>query len=688
MRRACQTLVVCVAAVAGATVSAAEPLTSATYDTQLREWMAQKLQSEFQAHGNKAAPWAADLATFYPAFTKNLVGQFADEAEAERLDAQAAALAKAGCDDPVFLACQARIGIARKRLRQAEIALRPLSATIAAAGYPPFCSFLPLLWHRRAALESGVNRPPPPEFAATAIAAATDPAFAGDGRLIYVRSVLPEDRAVYALAAERFAKPDSGVDPWIKALVIGRAEIGKGWEARGAGWAGDVQPEGWEKFAEHLARAREQLTKAHELHPEYPDAAAEMITVSLGDRSDEERLWFDRAVEAQFDHEPAYRQLGVTALLPRWGGSHEQMLEFGRHCLASGRFDTFVPAFILDVALAIGEELPDRRDAFAMPGVYEDCLRAMNGYLKQPRPPATVHLWKSRLAILHWATGRYAEAAQVLDELGDELAPRALAEFKAKRDDVVGEARLFGGPHADDVEAAEEWIAENKVDEALAAYEKIAERDDIPPGGRRLLASRIAAMKTAAALERYEWVDLQPPPDLAGWRVVAGDWKVDKDGTVVGSTPGQGRFKIVCEANLGEDVEFTLECDLGGRPGREPVLDRFNIMAGHDEDERRAVAVQVGGSAHTVWLTNGFTNENFQAARVQTRNLSTLRVILWDGKATVFVNDQKVFDKVAVPAEWLGGGGLAVSEYSPGPPMQMRMRKLRARKLEKAPADF
>ena len=688
MRCPCLRVVVCFAAIAGVPTAAAEPLTMAVYDARLQAWMAEKLQAEFRAHGDKDAAWAADLVAFYPAFTKNLVVQFGDEAEAEQLDTRAAAVAKAGCDDPVFLACKARIDIARKRLRQAEIALRPLPATIRTAGYPPFCSFLALLWHRRAMVESGANRPPPPEFAETALAAAKDPAFAGDGRLIYVRSVLPDDAAVFATAAERFAKPDSGVDPWITALVTGRAEIGKAWAARGAGFADAVPAEGWKRFEEHLALAREQLTKAHEMHPEYPDAAAEMITVSMGDRSGEERHWFDQAVEAQFDHEPAYQRLGQTALLPRWGGSHEQMVEFGQQCLASGRFDTFVPSYILDMALAIGEDLPDRKDVFEMPGVYEDCVRAIEGYLEQAKPPAVVRLLKSRLAILKWSTGRYAEASAILDELGDELAPRALAEFKAKRDDVVGESRLFGGRYADDVETAEKRIAENKLDEALAAYEMIAKQNGIPPGGRRLLDSRIATLKTAAALERYEWVDLQPTPDLAGWRVVAGDWKVEKDGTLVGSTPREGRFKIVCEANLGEDVEFTLECDLAGRPAGEPIIDRFNIMAGHDEAERRAVAVQLGGSAHAVWLTNGFTNENFRTARMQTKTPTALRVIFWDGKATVFVNDTKVFDKAEIPEGWLGGGGLAISEYSPGPRLQMRMRKLRARKLDKAPADF
>jgi len=68
------------------------------------------------------------------------------------------------------------------------------------------------------------------------------------------------------------------------------------------------------------------------------------------------RDWFDRAVEAQMDYEPAYNSL-LWALTPRWGGSHGKMYQFGLECLATKRFDTCVPEKLIQIVLDIDSEL-------------------------------------------------------------------------------------------------------------------------------------------------------------------------------------------------------------------------------------------------------------------------------------------------------------------------------------------
>ena len=670
-----------------ATVTTAEPTTTAAFNTHFREWMATKLQAEYKAHGQPDAPWAGDLERFFSAFSASYTSRFADQAASERLDVLAAAVAKAGCDDPLFLACQARVAVACKRARQADEALRPLADKVRATGYSPVCVFFATLWLRTARSEFGVTKKPP-RFAAAVAAAATDPALAGDDKLIYIRTLLPDDD-VLAAVADEFAKPDSGVDPWVKAVATGRAEIRKAWAARGRGFAAKVKPQGWQGFEEHLALARKALVAAHEMHPEWPDAATEMITVSIGDRTDEERSWFDRAVAAEFDHESAYRRFATAALRPRWGGSHEAMLAFGRQCLDTGRFETFVPGFVFDVALSVGEDLSRPRDAFAMPGVYEDCLRAANGYLQAAdTAPAVARLWRSRLAVLHWATGRYPEAARILDELRDEPAPQALTESRVRLEELIGESRLFGGPHGAAADAAEALIAAQKLDDARAAYERLAAAADLPAAGRRIVADRIATVRMAVALDRADWVDLQPPADLAGWHVVSGEWKVEADGTLVATTAARSRSTLVCEATIGQDVEVTLECDLGQRPAGQNPVDGCSLMLARDEETKRTCAVVAGGVAQRVWLNNGSTNAGSQEARVEIKPTSTLRAVLWDGKISVFFNDQKVFDRVEVPPDWLAGDLLALGDFAYAQPKQLRIRKLRVRKLDQAPADF
>ncbi len=674
---------------------AAEPKTTTDFNRAFGSWLEAKLRSDFQARGRKDADWAARLGEFHRAFAAGVVVDFTVADQLEKLERLAADLAAAGCDDPIFQVCRGRIDLARNRPKEALAAIRSGIVAAQKAGYPPVYALMATYWsrHAKVLIDPKVTVPnPDTTLFEIGVAAARDPSFTDGNQTAYVRTMMPEGEAFQAFAAPRFARPDSGVDPWIAAVVVGRDEIRRAWEARGSGSADEVTPEGWKGFQEHLARAREQLTKAHEMHPEFPEAAAAMITVSMGDGSDEERLWFDRAVAAQFDHEPAYRSLGLNALLPRWGGSHEEMLEFGRQCLDSGRFDTIVPSIFLDAVLAIGAELPGIRDALAMPGVYDDCVRLCRGYVAAKASPQYVRLWQSHLAMLQWLTGHYADACATLDELQDEPLRQSLDVFRARLDDVVGESRLFGGPHAEAFAAAEELIAADRLEEARAAYESLARKDGVHAAARKIVAARIATLKTAVALARYDWVDLQPPADLAGWRVVTGDWKAEPDGTLVGTSGEGGRLKLLCEAELGPDLEVTAECDLVPRPAPGKTRERITFLLAHAAGEDRvheAICVRFLGPRQAVQVGHGAIGGTGPAARCQFEDKNALRIVLWDGKLSVFVNGKKVFDKLEVPAEWLAGGGLGVGEYAgQGPAVELGIRKLRARRLDKAPDDF
>lgn len=119
------------------------------------------------------------------------------------------------------------------------------------------------------------------------------------------------------------------------------------------------------------------------MHPEFPEAATEMLTVCMGEGSDEEEAWLERAVAAEIDYVPAYTRMLRGPLLPRWGGSHEAMLDLGRRCLDSGRFGTALPAIFLEAVLIVGGELERPRDAVALPGVHADWVRACQGYLEK-----------------------------------------------------------------------------------------------------------------------------------------------------------------------------------------------------------------------------------------------------------------------------------------------------------------
>lgn len=681
------------AAMAAAAV-AAEPRTWVDVDRDLNAWLSEKLRADFEAHGTKDAAWAGAYKEFLAAWAETTLDGY-PPAAMERLEVRAKELVAAGCDDPAFSLFRGGIDLARGRPQEALAAFRRL-ADVQRAGYPALYARYALLWSReaKAAIDPATARLPQPDTALheVTLAIARDTSFADGRQWIYLRTFLPVNDALLAAAAEQFAKPDSGVDPWITAMVVGRDHVRRAGEARGTGFANTVTPQGWKGLGEHLAAAREQLTRAHELHPEWPEAASEMISVSLGEGSDEERLWFDRAVAAQFDHEPSYDRMLLQTLLPRWGGSHEEMIEFGHACLASGRFDTNVPYYGYGAAVAVGAELAAVRDVMAIEGVYDDCVRVCRGYFPTAPTPEVARVWHARLAVVHWAAGRHMEACEELDGLRDELAPQPLQEFRVRAEDVIGESRLLGGPDGAAFAAAEALIEDGKVEEALAAYRPLAARDGLAPAARRIVESRLKTLENAAALGRYEWVDLQPPADLTGWRRVFGEWKVEGDGTLVGTIDERGRAKLLCEAELGQDVEVTAECDLIERPTAQKLWFQVTFLLAHDagEDERNAaVGIRLDAPSRMVqiapWGVRGLPVNAPDAIKekVGLKAKNTLRIVLWDGRLSVFVNGKKVVDKVALPPEWLEGGGLGIVENT-----VVRIRKLRARKLDKPPDDM
>jgi len=151
-------------------------------------------------------------------------------------------------------------------------------------------------------------------------------------------------------------------DPWLKNVILGEAEIHLAWKSRGSGWAKTVTKDGWKGFYEHLAKARKFLVQAHEMRPEFPDAASGMIRVATGSCGElSERIeWFKKAIEAQGDFRPAYSCI-EWALRPRWGGSPELLRDLGEACINSRFPDTSIPEYGLNSLTAAAEECDDYR---------------------------------------------------------------------------------------------------------------------------------------------------------------------------------------------------------------------------------------------------------------------------------------------------------------------------------------
>lgn len=149
----------------------------------------------------------------------------------------------------------------------------------------------------------------------------------------------------YPTAVYEALRSIKGIDQWTRRLLDAANEVDLAWQARGAKLAHLTPDAQLRAFERHLRSARGHLVAAHRLHPERPEAAAMMIKITLGlgeSATKDIHYWFEQAVNAEIDWVDTYINYD-WAIRPRWGGSHEQMIDFGEAAWDTQRFDTFVP---------------------------------------------------------------------------------------------------------------------------------------------------------------------------------------------------------------------------------------------------------------------------------------------------------------------------------------------------------
>lgn len=214
---------------------------------------------------------------------------------------------------------------------------------------------------------------------------------------------------------------------WRPLQLKGRFEIDFAWDARGNGVAGTVSQQGWKLFGERIATARAALEQAWKLDPTQSMIAEQMITVCMA-QSDRDGLeqWFQRGIEANPDD---YRLCSnkLYAILPRWLGSHEEMLEFGRQCAATENMWGSIPNILLDVHGWIAAESPDRDEYFKQPSVWDDTHKIFEDRLL---------IWQTadnRSRFAQWAAkcGHWDVVADQCDKLGDHPDPQIFPDHQA-----------------------------------------------------------------------------------------------------------------------------------------------------------------------------------------------------------------------------------------------------------------
>jgi tetratricopeptide (TPR) repeat protein len=143
-------------------------------------------------------------------------------------------------------------------------------------------------------------------------------------------------------------------------LTKGRAYLSYAWQARGTGYANTVTESGWKMMAERLSVAAEALESAWRLSPTDERICLEMMRVELGQGKGYEQLerWFQRGMKLNpASYDLCYAKLEY--LRPRWYGSMQEMIDFGRECTMNTNWMSSVRLMLADAHYEAAREILD-----------------------------------------------------------------------------------------------------------------------------------------------------------------------------------------------------------------------------------------------------------------------------------------------------------------------------------------
>jgi hypothetical protein len=194
------------------------------------------------------------------------------------------------------------------------------------------------------------------------------------------------------------------------------------WEARGIGFADKVTEEGWQKFKERMTECRKTLEQAWALSPGDGQVATLMLDVEkgIGGKREDMEMWFERAMKANGNNRKAC-ELKMDWLEPKWYGSEEDLLEFGRECRATKNWRAGITLLAVDPHRRISERIADpkmRRDYWKKEEIWKDIRDVYDEYLLHY---PTDWVARSRYAAYCGLCNHWAECLEQYQIIGDNI---------------------------------------------------------------------------------------------------------------------------------------------------------------------------------------------------------------------------------------------------------------------------
>lgn len=392
------------------------------------KWNLDTLVGDYERHGRRDPKWDASAKAGLTAFAQ--VRGFAGTAKAKEPLAKIPVAIKTaitnGCDDPMVRYFYARFVMSSETHTPAEHAkaYRVAAEGLSESRYAPIRKFYAALRAAEALNPGGTNTPPEvhdwrdkaSHYLNEAVAdKAMPPAEVYEACEQLLEGVSANKRQ-YQAFYQAFEPVIFKNWPTESSLYLlkGIFYTQYAWHARGKAYADKVTEEGWRLMAERLEVAEKALSKAWELNPRDERIAQEMISVELGQGKGRDRMemWFQRATDLNPNNYQAFSSK-LYYLEPKWHGSREAMLKFGRECVNSTKWGGHVPLILRDAheALANYVEKDERANYWKQPEVWKDLKAAFDKFFSlNPEENG----WRHNYAL-------YAYRAEQWDELNRQI---------------------------------------------------------------------------------------------------------------------------------------------------------------------------------------------------------------------------------------------------------------------------
>jgi hypothetical protein len=659
-------------------------------------------------HKFRPKPWDAQAVAFLERWLRRdcALGAYIPRPEFE---SQARLLLESGCDDPLVHYMFARLRMEDHSAWEAWPSLQTAMRQFADAGYP-------LIWEARAKYAAGKLREDhhmgdAPSYIEDAINTFIEAINAGafpqsaERFLVLEMQRLIDDDLPSELArrlVDAIEKSEQ-VSQWCKRTLQGGLHVRLGWDARGAGWAGEVKPEGWEGLEEHLKIALRHLIVAHTLKPEYPEAASKMITIAMAGHApdgQDERYWFDLAVEAQLDWPDAYDRYRY-AMFPRWGGSHGQMYAFGMECFDTGRFDTDVPyqfmyslyhiaGDIQDGIMRGSHVIDDLKKVWRQPGVYENAIVLLETMIRNPSARRSPEFYIALMATGAWYAGRMEDCVRFLERNRWVLDQDACRRLEALNLDIVTDAAIFKSPHRSAIAEAQSAFVSRDFAAAATRYEQLLAVVVDDPRLGRIVQDRAVTSAWMRDFIQGDWVALNFMEGMPGWWQRRGAWQVVDETTVKGG-PTRDGLMLACKAPFGQRLEVqglfytrfmkASWSNVGVFFNANFLAENFTGQSFIHETRNDKARIGIGYALSryypSIAVQEGSTYRN------------TFHLRLWDGEAALEINGKPAFaGRVPVGSAKEIGEHLAIGGSYGATNGYASFKDFKVRKLVKRPAEI